>query len=441
MSFGQDDKSTATGVLGQVLDNAMSNAQFNQIRGINVANTAVGNGIPRQVTNVAASVSNATTGSTNVVTVTFRRDPADVSFSKAQVYLRGYNGNPSNVLIASGSNSPISFVLNNTGESIVVLVQSSGNAGDAPISSSPTTGVKLPKSTGGGFGPTTVTSSVTGLTGDVTTTGSSSPLTATVVGLQGKSLSAVAPNPGDVLEYSAYGASKWDVTGLWSTQHVCEFYMDATVTTWSSTGVNTANVAIPNITATGGSITAINPTATNPAVTRVTTINTANTNAWGWGYRASGSVNYWTLGTLKRFSLQARLANTTNSRYWFGLCYNATAPSGVAVYATDTPNANIIGFRYSAGTDSTIACVCQTDNTHQTVVSSGVSVDTSNLVYFEIAWDGTNAKFYINGALVATINTNVPATSQGIGPFFVVDNKNTANAITMDVSRITLSMK
>src|SRR5437660_1064399 len=151
MSFGTKDKSTATGVLGQILDNSMVNAQVNQIRGVNVANN-VGSGIPKQVTNVSASVSNASTGSTCVVTVTFRRDPGDVSYSKAQVYLRGYNGNPATVLVASGASSPISFVVNNTGESVVVAVQSSGNAGDAPLASSPTTGLKLPQSAGGGFG-------------------------------------------------------------------------------------------------------------------------------------------------------------------------------------------------------------------------------------------------------------------------------------------------
>ena len=57
-------------------------------------------GIPKQVTDVAASVSNASAGSTSVVKVTFRRDPADLNFSNAQVYVRGYNGNDASVLMA-----------------------------------------------------------------------------------------------------------------------------------------------------------------------------------------------------------------------------------------------------------------------------------------------------------------------------------------------------
>ena len=129
MAFGVDKSKNA---LGKILDRSGTNNSLNQIRGISAAG-ALGAGIPRHVTNVRASVSNANTGSTSVVTVTFRRDPVDSSYSTAQVYIRAYNGNPSNVLIASGANSPISFVLNNTGESVVVTVQSP-NRGGATIS-------------------------------------------------------------------------------------------------------------------------------------------------------------------------------------------------------------------------------------------------------------------------------------------------------------------
>src|SRR5437660_6748416 len=151
MAFGIDKTNLPTRSLGRIIDKSATGNSLNQIRGTSVANN-VGAGIPKQVTDVRVSVSNANAGSTSVITVTFRRDPGDVSYSKAQVYLRGYNGNPATVLVASGASSPISFVVNNTGESVVVAVQSSGNAGDAPLASSPTTGLKLPQSAGGGFG-------------------------------------------------------------------------------------------------------------------------------------------------------------------------------------------------------------------------------------------------------------------------------------------------
>src|SRR5438270_10408007 len=142
MGFGPKDNTTTRG-LGRTIDKAATGNSLNQIRGISAAGV-LGAGIPKQVTNVVASIAPANSGSTSVVTVTFRRDPTDASFSTAQVYVRGYNGNSSNVLTASGATSPISFILNNTGESVAVTVQSSGNAGDAPIANSPNAGIKLP---------------------------------------------------------------------------------------------------------------------------------------------------------------------------------------------------------------------------------------------------------------------------------------------------------
>jgi hypothetical protein len=91
------------------------------------------------------------------VTVTFSRDPSDTSHSKVNVYVKGYQGNKSPVQVASGSESPVTFVINNTGEAISILVQAQGNSGEAPLATAPSTGAQLAKSTAGGYGTNTVT--------------------------------------------------------------------------------------------------------------------------------------------------------------------------------------------------------------------------------------------------------------------------------------------
>lgn len=130
---------------------------LNQIRGVSAKNST-GAGIPRHVTNVSASISAAAKGATSTVTVKFSRDPSDTSFSGVNVFVRGYQANNSNVQVGGGADSPITLILNNTGESVNVSVQAQGNAGVAPIATAPSTGIKLPTSSTGGFGTTTVIS-------------------------------------------------------------------------------------------------------------------------------------------------------------------------------------------------------------------------------------------------------------------------------------------
>jgi hypothetical protein len=128
---------------------------INQIRGISAA-TSTGAGIPKQVTNLSASMATASKGTTSSITVQFHRDPSDSAFGGVNVYIKGYQGNNQFVQVGGGIDSPVTFVLNNTGEGISIAVQATGNSGSAPLTSSPTTGAKLPKGTNGGFGSTTV---------------------------------------------------------------------------------------------------------------------------------------------------------------------------------------------------------------------------------------------------------------------------------------------
>lgn len=139
-----------------VLAGVKAQTGINQLRGSTVA-SSTGIGIPKQVTNISVNMSNASKGSTSLLTITFQRDPSDKSFSGVTVYVRGYQGNQTPTQIASGTDSPLTVILNNTGESISVIVQAQGNGGSAPLATAPTTGLTLPKNSTGGFGTSTTT--------------------------------------------------------------------------------------------------------------------------------------------------------------------------------------------------------------------------------------------------------------------------------------------
>lgn len=130
-----------------------------QVRGINV-NGANGSGIPKPVTDVKASVSNASVGSTSVISVIFHRDPSDSAFAGVAILAKGYQGNNTAVQVGSSVDSPATFILSNTGESISLIVQPYGNGGSTPLANCPSVGVKLPKSSLGGAGTTTRTTLV-----------------------------------------------------------------------------------------------------------------------------------------------------------------------------------------------------------------------------------------------------------------------------------------
>lgn len=180
------------------------------------------------------------------------------------------------------------------------------------------------------------------------------------------------------------------------------------------------------------SVTWLAATATENPMIRCATGALASTNCFGLSLLASGSTNIFPLGQLRRWSARLRLNQTTNVRYWIGLCYTAGGAPGTTTLASDAPIAQMVMFRYSAGVDSTIQCVCATDATHQSIVNTSVAVDTANSHLFEITYGAGTASFWIDGALVGQISTNVPAASQGLGTVWTVDNKNTANSQSVD---------
>lgn len=145
---------------GKVFGVDENQTKVNQIHGIN-SNNQSGAGIPKQVSNVQVSIANAQTGVTCTVSVLFKQDPTDRSFSGVNVWVKGYQGNAQLVQVASGTSSPCKFVLNNTGEIVSFTIQAFGNGGMAPLSAAPSCSGTLPKSTVGGYGSSTQTTITT----------------------------------------------------------------------------------------------------------------------------------------------------------------------------------------------------------------------------------------------------------------------------------------
>jgi hypothetical protein len=397
-------------ILDTTLNDAASRNGINQIRGLD-SKGSLGSGIPKHVTNVGASVAQAATGTTSTVRVTFHRDPSDKNYSAAGVWVKGYQGNNNPVQVAQSYESPATFVLNNTGEPVSILVQSVGNGGQAPLSSAPTTGITLPKSTVAGYG--------TGTT--VAYTPASPPPT----------FSLAAGQTGDTLRYNEYGDGAWDACIA-----VPRFV--------SIVGepANASVIAIGSTSAaasTTGTITNVAATSTESFMKRFTGSALASTSVTAqMGWYSSGGINFISLGSVKRLSIRCRLNQTTNCRYYVG--WTAFWSSGT-VMATNTPNLHYACFRYSAGTDSTIKAVCGTATASQTVVDTLVSVDTTNSQLFDIVYTGSTFLFFINGVQKASISTNTPVAADLLNMQITSDNKNTANAISFDLDYATVVFK
>jgi hypothetical protein len=99
--------------------------------------------VPAHVQQVQA-IATKTSDVSSKVTVSFKRGPQDYQFVSARCYVVGYKGNPQPVQMAEGQ-APLSFQLENTGEPVAILVQSSGDLGQAPLSTAPSTTLQLVK--------------------------------------------------------------------------------------------------------------------------------------------------------------------------------------------------------------------------------------------------------------------------------------------------------
>lgn len=122
-----------------------------------------------------------------------------------------------------------------------------------------------------------------------------------------------------------------------------------------------------------------------------------------------------------RFKLKTG-PTVANLRLWGGM-------TGAEISGTNTPNVNLLAFRYSTGaSDTTFKCCAMSVGGTMSVSDSGVTVSANTIYDFIV--DGTNktsCSYYINGSLVATISSGLPATSSMFGAYLKITNLTTSS--------------
>jgi hypothetical protein len=115
-----------------------------------------------------------------------------------------------------------------------------------------------------------------------------------------------------------------------------------------------------------------------------------------------------------RFYGAAASTSTSNALYWYGM--SAVEAGSLAV---TNPNNSVVAFRFLQGTDTHWMAYVGTATATFTAVSTGVVPD-GNMHQWMIKQDSSgNLTFYIDGALVATINagsTGIPTANTGMYP-------------------------
>ena len=173
----------------------------------------------------------------------------------------------------------------------------------------------------------------------------------------------------------------------------------------------------------GYPVVIVQPTATVPRGAKIQSSSLSSCSG------IADQVNFLTPGIVRDWFMKGAIDGTTDSRYWIGM--TDTGFSSIpTTMNSDTPAANVIAFRWDYATDgTTYKAVCQTDATHQTIVDTGVTVVADAIHLFEIVPQsgGSSIEFYIDGNLVATISTNVPANTTAMTWCFTVDGLNSGS--------------
>jgi hypothetical protein len=205
-----------------------------------------------------------------------------------------------------------------------------------------------------------------------------------------------------------------------------------------------------------GSVTSIQQTATVGAgVTYASSAAASTSTVIGVKFAEGGSNSLGPISAFYTDVIKLSISNLTNARYWIGLGdwtnSGGTGNNGLTVlnstaYASNSPNKNTIGFRYSAGTDTYWQAVICTAGGSQTTTSTNVLPDT-NIHLFQISPNstGTAFTFYIDNNSVATISTNIPPTGNGGNSvmtfFWSGDNENTATSVAANFYWMQVAMK
>jgi hypothetical protein len=97
-------------------------------------------GLPKVVSNIAIRKKIISTTQVQL-TISFTMNPNDVFFTTAKIYLRLGTANP--VVVGEGALSPLTVTVTRTHTPATFFVQSVGNWGSTPLSTSPAQSVSL----------------------------------------------------------------------------------------------------------------------------------------------------------------------------------------------------------------------------------------------------------------------------------------------------------
>jgi len=250
------------------------------------------------------------------------------------------------------------------------------------------------------------------------------------------------PAPGsaqiaDTLLYNIYGDGNWDAGN--HSQSLTFLYPQ-----WG--GQNTLVGPMSGGLSTIGGHSSVTPTASvGPGDEYTAASVSASTNTIiGMTAGSNGSNSVEGMLTFYRWTQKIQFSTCTSARYWMGLSSldnsgtgnNNLNPVNSVAYATNTPNKTTLGFRFSAGTDSfwqIVSINAGSSGGSQTTIATTVACDT-NIHTYEMAPNalGTQVNFFIDGALVGNITTNLPNPSLGANSFgnwfWSGDNENTTTA-------------
>ena len=178
----------------------------------------------------------------------------------------------------------------------------------------------------------------------------------------------------------------------------------------------------------GSSTTAAAESSTAPAGITYTSGASAGNNAaiqFSAGSATGHHVVY--LGTHVSIRFAVSLVQTTNCRIWVCLQgASATVATAATAMKSDTPNTSVVGFLYDSATTSGnwniyTGTATGAGNQTSTPASPAGPIDTNPHV-FEIAFDGTNAIFYIDEVKVGSQSATMPATTAVLYPGIYIDN-------------------
>jgi hypothetical protein len=171
---------------------------------------------------------------------------------------------------------------------------------------------------------------------------------------------------------------------------------------------------------TAGTVSTATSTATEPVTTNYATAATTGQIA---GYGTNG-FSVTRIGRVTYFSALVKLDETAQERAWVGLTTRAFS----TMMGSDTPIDTVAFRRSTIAGDTNWQCYSSSGAANG-VTDSGVAADTA-VHLFELEFEGSDVRYYIDGVLVATRNTDMPASGTNVFPNIgVLTNENVAKNI------------